>query len=214
MIQVVQYANTSGGPGTAITLAFPSPNQAGNLLLYYVADEGGNQSTTICTDTAGNTISNAISADTANERLDYVPVSIAGANTVSSHTSVSTRQVLHIWEISGIINAGVLDRTNTGASVTANISTAAAIRSPYELVFSAFYDNGAGGNPVLIPDPAAIAYQQFGAVSFRTNLTQVKISSTLAIQTMGVTGNGTDSMRMMIATFYGQIVMDEGGWMP
>lgn len=207
-ITVVQHRSTFTNTGvgtTGLTLAFSSNNVAGNLLIASFSVDTGN-TVAAPTDTIVNTWSLAATVTgtggSANAVAYYVKNSKVGANTVKfTWTGSGTAAFIHIWEISGCDTANPLDQTGTVvSSSTASVSTTNPTTNANELVFAFFADS---------PNSRSlVAGSGYSPSEFTNNVTggdcaisEVKIVSSTGTQTATITGNSTDVLSQIIATF-------------
>ena len=210
MIQIVQHRSAAVNNATGTTtLAFASPNVAGNLLVYCCGTGVNSVTLSAATDNNTNIIAPAVSvtggAGNGQNRIDYVANCHAGANTVTLNSSAITDDLhIHIWEISGLLQVSPLDQTGSVASsATASVATSAPTTVLQDFVIAVFHDFALG--PTLVEaapyDPSELS--NVGGSTGSSMLSEVLIANTLAIQTATCTGNGTDVMDQTIAAFKG-----------
>jgi hypothetical protein len=97
--------------GTGTALAYGSNNTVGNFLLVCLADDSGGTTTTVPTDSLGNTWLSAINV-AGYGAIFYAMNCKAGANTV---TLAHTATAIHIYEYSGVKTTAALDQTGNGS---------------------------------------------------------------------------------------------------
>lgn len=199
-INIVQHRSVLGVGVSSISLAFLSPNAAGNLLIYAIGENGSQP--TLTTDSNGNTVDNVFSGGIASGkcRLDFVKLCNAGSNTVTAHGGGSDRIHLHIWEISGCIS-DPLDQSNTKSQTATNvsISTTSPTVVAEELVFGYFYDFPSNDTLTIGSGFNASEFTA-GVAATESMLTEVNIVGTVGIQTASIV-NAVQTISMIIATF-------------
>jgi len=105
--------------GSSVSVKFPKPNVAGNLIVAYVVWDGAGTATVA--DGAGNTYATAVGPTTApdgtNAAIFYAANVAAGANTLTATFSapVATRGALYVHEYSGLAQTAPLGATSAAA---------------------------------------------------------------------------------------------------
>ena len=131
------------GSGTVNSLAFPSNNTAGNLIVVYAV--WGNTQPVTLTDTAGNSYASAAPATRWNNgawssQVFYAKSVAGGANTVRAafSQSISSFGIIYIHEYSGLDATNPLDASAAaiGSSQAMN-SGSAAVTGSNDLIFGA-----------------------------------------------------------------------------
>ena len=196
----VQSASLVHNNGTVVSLAYPSNNTAGNLLVI-VAAYGNNGA--LPTDTRGNSWTNELRIFGAGALITdiwYVCNASAGANTVTLTMPTGNQfyAALQIYEFTGNLTSLCVDHaisnssTSTVATSSKSISTNGSVSRSTELVLAVF--NGNHGSVASITSGAgqSDALMTVTTVSFQS----VCLTSTLnatsglsGVQTMTATSN-------------------------
>jgi hypothetical protein len=142
-ITLIQTAATQASGVTSVSVQFPSPNAAGNLIIAFVRMSSTSQTVTV-TDTAGNTYVDGVSqvqtADGHQVHIFYAKNISGGANAVTAHFSAANNHPwIALYEYNGLNTTAPLDRTAhaQGSGSTASSGATAVTTSSNELVFAA-----------------------------------------------------------------------------
>ncbi|HEV2246777.1 MAG TPA: putative Ig domain-containing protein [Terriglobia bacterium] len=137
--------NAVQGSGVAsVSVAFPTTNTAGNLILAYVRMSSSSQTVTL-QDSAGNAYVEAVgqvqNADGSQVHLFYAKniLSAAGNTVTATFSTFNNHPWLAIYEYKGLNTANPLDQTANaqGTSAAPNSGATATTTSANELVFAA-----------------------------------------------------------------------------
>ncbi len=151
-IALVQSNAVEGSGVGSLSLAFPSGNSAGNLIVAFVRMSTTGQTLQV-TDSLGNIYTDAVSqaqtTDGHQIHLFYAKNVSAGANTVAaSFSGTNNHPWMAVFEYRGLSTTAPLDRVNKaqGGGTTANTGLTAATSTPNELIFAGagFQNNYSG----------------------------------------------------------------------
>ena len=142
-IALMQSNSLEGSHLSSLSVAFPSPNQAGNLIIAFVRMSSSSQTVTV-KDTFGNAFTDAVtqvqSSDGHQVHLFYAKNVVGGSNTVTAtFSSTNNHSWLAVYEYSGLSTTNPLDQTAhaQGSGSSASSGTTPGTTSANELVFSA-----------------------------------------------------------------------------
>lgn len=204
----VVQSNSSWTQGTATpSVAFSNPNAAGNLLWVAI---GSSDSIAAPTDTQGNTYTLAVNVTgtggAGNAAIYYVASAKAGGNTVSCNHPGSGNTHCQIAEISGLVATLPLDQigSQTGTS-DCYVWTSGATSQPNEWVAAFFFDSSKNETLSTGESSAGTTYTQLqqsnDASGGAAGLSESANSNGVGMQTAGCSGNGTDPLSEVMATF-------------
>jgi len=199
-ITQVQFKDSPGA--TAATLAFPSNNTAGNLLVLAARKSINSQPT----DTAGNTWLLAKTQPTMD--IWYVPNCLGGANTVQAQNS----NEFIIAEFSGMPISGGLTQTN-GASGSGTVYAAGSVltTSSNALIIGGVCNESADG----IFDTPSGGFTEIGSGNGNAFMAKMIVSS-IGTYSYGGTLSTTVSWNAAVAVFIGAsqpVAAGGGGWL-
>jgi hypothetical protein len=200
----VQGAQGLATSTNTLSVAYPSNNTAGDLLVAF-ADGQGASFTAAPTDTAGNTWTKLYQFQDGSHfgNWYYVCNAKAGANTVTQTNSGSSTYGLHIYEFKGNLTSSCYDVGNySGTFGSPSQSTPSATTNQPDLVLFDFYYYSNTSSTFTVNSPYVIAQQTLVSGS---GLQQSGFSTTFTtndvIQTVtGTNGNG-DHLTQSIFTF-------------
>jgi hypothetical protein len=142
-IGLVQANAIQGSSPKSVSVAFPTSNTAGNLIIAFVRMSSTGQSVTV-TDSVGNAYTDAVAQvqtmDGHEVHIFYAKNIRAGANTVTTKFSANkNRPWLAIYEYRGLSITNPLDQTAhaQGSSTTPDSGATATTVSANELLFAA-----------------------------------------------------------------------------
>jgi subtilisin family serine protease len=142
-IGLVQENAVQGSAVGSVSVAFPTTNTAGNLILAFVRMSTSTQTVTL-TDRAGNTYAEAVAqvqtTDGSQVHLFYAKTILGAANTVTAtFSSTNNHPWLAIYEYRGLNTNSPLDQTAhaQGSDTAPNSGSTATTTSANELVFAA-----------------------------------------------------------------------------
>src|ERR1700737_3340375 len=140
---LVQANAIEGSRVGSVSVAFPTNNTGGNLIIGFVRMSSTGQSVTV-TDSVGNVYTDAVAqvqtTDGHQVHIFYAKNIVGGANTVQAAFSASnTHPWLAIYEYRGLNKTNPLDHTAAaqGSGGTPNSGTTATTVSANELLFAA-----------------------------------------------------------------------------
>jgi chitodextrinase len=182
--------------GNSVTVTFPSPNTAGNLIVAYVVwDNSGSVS---LSDTRGNAYVGAIgptkySGDRTNAQIFYAKNIAGGTNTVKATfaTAITAWGILYIHEYSGVDQVSPL-----GAAVAASGSSSSmnsgnlAVSTANTLLFA-----GGESNMAITRAGSGYTARSMGY----GNITEDRIASTAGSYSATATQNGNAWVMQLIA---------------
>jgi hypothetical protein len=202
-ISKVQSKSSQTTGVTSASVVFTSNCAAGNLLIYGTG-AGNGTGITAATDNNTNTIAlakaQAGTTPAGDCRVDYVANSNAGACTVTCHATGSSDMHLHIWEVSGVTTTSPLrDTGSVASSATGSVTTAGSTTVSGDADFAFFQDDPNGDT--LTAD-GSFTWNEFSTKAAGDSaLSELKQATASGSQTATVSGNGTNVMSQIIATF-------------
>ena len=191
----VQGGDTQVGSGTTASLAFPSANTAGNLIVVYVVWD--NPGTVTVSDTRGNTYTAATARQTWGSNWSaqafYASNILGGSNTVKATfgTAITSFGIVYLHEYSGLATASPVDASASAVGTSASMSSGAVTTTQAnDLLFAA----GASANTVTTPGTGFTPrLTGFG------NLTEDRVVTTTGSYAGTATQNGTTWVMQLLA---------------
>lgn len=202
-ITLLQSTSTQGTAVASVSLAFPSGNTAGNLIIAFIRMSSTNQTVSV-TDSLGNNYADAVSqaqsSDGHQVHVFYARNIAGGANTITaSFSSANNHPWLAIYEYSGLSTANPLDRTAAAQGNDSNPATAAVTTtSANQLIFAGIgFPNNYGG--VATAGGGYTIGQQNTTTSRATN--ETALASATGAYAATLTLNSSASWSAVLATF-------------
>ncbi len=191
----VQGGDTQVGSGTTASLAFPSANTSGNLIVVYVVWD--NPGTVTVSDTRGNTYTAATARQSWGNNWSaqafYASNILGGSNTVKATfgTAIKSFGIVYLHEYSGLATASPVDVSASAAGTSASMSSGAVTTTQAnDLLFAA----GASDNTVTTPGTGFTArLTGFG------NLTEDRVVTTTGSYAGTASQNGSTWVMQLVA---------------
>ncbi len=191
----VQGASAQVGSGTTASVAFPSANTAGNLIVVYVLWD--NPGTVTVSDAKGNpympgTVRQTWGTNWSSE-VFYVSNVLGGTNTVKATfgTAITSFGIVYAHEYSGVATASTLDTSASAVGTAASMSSGSVVTSAAN---DLLFDAGASSNTVTTPGTGFSArLTSFG------NLTEDRLAATTGSYAGTATQNGTAWVMQLVA---------------
>ncbi len=183
--------------GSSVSVKFPKPNAAGNLIVAYVVWD--NDGAVTLADSRGNAYASAVGptqagGDPASAQVFYAANIAAGANTITASfaTPITTRGVLYVHEYTGIDHLAPLDTAVVASGSSAVMGTPLlATAGAHELLFAAGESNG---TTVRRPTRGyKVRARKYG------NVTADELALTAGSYAFGATQKGTSWIAQLVA---------------
>ena len=201
-ISLVQHASKDAGTTTSASLAFNSNNTSGNWIGVCISAGVSGETFTV-TDSKGNTYRNAIQFNATGSGntlgIFYAENIGAGANTVTVSDSTSSTLRFAIFEYSGIVEWGSLDKSTAaqGNSTAPNSGTATTTANS-ELQFAAILTGGAAS---FTPGSGYTTEETVPAAPNTTLIVEDQLQTSTGTVSAGATLGATTQWAAGLATF-------------
>ncbi len=203
-IALVQSTAVEGTAVGSVSVAFPSANSGGNLILAFVRMSSTSQAVQV-TDSLGNVYTDAISQAQSSDghqiHLFYAKNIAGGPNTVTAAFSATNNHPwLAVYEYRGLSATSPLDRVSSaqGTGTTPNTGSTPATTASNEVVFAgAGFENAYGGTSTA--DPSFTLQQQDAGTSRAAN--ESAVVSSMGAYTGTFALSASTNWSAVIATF-------------
>jgi hypothetical protein len=183
------------GSGTTASLAFPSANTSGNLIVVYVVWD--NPGTVTVSDTRGNNYTAATArqawGNNWSAQAFYASSILGGSNTVKATfgTAITSFGIVYLHEYSGLATASPVDVSASATGTSASMSSGAVTTTQAnDLLFAA----GASENTVTTPGTGFTT-----RLTGSGNLTEDRVVTTTGSYAGTATQNGSSWVMQLLA---------------